>query len=394
MIGLIVLCAFLYGSYKTNPDAASFRAFIRPPNSNSTTDSLTNFFASLVNAHTMPEFKRDDYIFFSIVSLADNTETYLGLWGQWFLLSKLQLIGGGKGASAEENELQLFESVGEAEKALAVKAKLKRDLGVVCGFLSAYDSKRISADTICSFDIDASAASHYNEAAEQFLQAGVALDAAQCYEDAYKAYQQAKQTEKAVKTLEKAASLYESHDTQMSRAANVYVKLAEQYKKDNSTSKDLDKAVAMYKKAADLYGIEGDGRHFFTVISQADLLAEIGQYEDAIKLYDNIILFAIGDSMLNFNVKTHIFNQLLCYAGLDDWVGLEKKAVEMEATYPTFAESRECQLIKTLIQAKNAFDSSAYSTACKDYDQRSTLPSWQINILLKGKRSLESEDLR
>src|SRR5438105_2698466 len=75
-------------------------------------------------------------------------------------------------------------------------------------------------------------------------------------------------------------------------------------------------------------------------------MAEIGQYDDAIKLYDKIILFAIDDSMLNFNVKTHIFNQLLCYTGLDDWVRLEKKATEMEATYPTFAESRECQLIK------------------------------------------------
>ena len=75
-------------------------------------------------------------------------------------------------------------------------------------------------------------------------------------------------------------------------------------------------------------------------------MAEIGQYDDAIKLYDKIILFAIDDSMLNFNVKTHIFNQLLCYTGLDDWIRLEKKATEMEATYPTFAESRECQLIK------------------------------------------------
>ena len=129
MIGLIILCAVLYGSYKTNPDAASFRAFIRPPNSTSLTSSITNFFTDLLTpASTIPEFKRDDYIFFSIVTIADNTETYIGLCGQWFLLSKLQLAGGGKGASAvEENELQLLESIGEAEKNLAIKAKLKKD---------------------------------------------------------------------------------------------------------------------------------------------------------------------------------------------------------------------------------------------------------------------------
>jgi len=129
MIVPIIFCVVLYGSYKTNPGAASFRAFIRPPDSTSLTTSITNFLTDLLTpARTIPEFKRDDYIFFSLVTLADNTETYLGLWGQWFLLSKLQLIGGRKGANAaEENELQLFENVGEAEKALAVKAKLKRD---------------------------------------------------------------------------------------------------------------------------------------------------------------------------------------------------------------------------------------------------------------------------
>jgi len=133
--------------------------------------------------------------------------------------------------------------------------------------------KRISPDAIYSFELDTTAASHFNSAAEQFLQTGSALDAAQCYEEVYKSYQQSKHTgertgwvinmsfcyksefdilafytlhlEKALLALEKAASLYESHDRQMSRAANVYVKLAEQYKKDNSTSKDLGKAVAV-----------------------------------------------------------------------------------------------------------------------------------------------------
>jgi len=150
----------------------------------------------------------------------------------------------------------------------------------------------------------------------------------------------------------------------------------------------------MHRKAVDLFELDGDGRFLFSLISQAELSAEIGYYDQAIDLFDNITALSVNDSILNYKIKNYIFWQCLCIIALDDWVRLEKKFQQFIEQYPSFADSRECAFINKLILSKNSCDSSGFATACKEYDQLTTLTPWQTHILLGVKKDLEIEDLR
>jgi tetratricopeptide (TPR) repeat protein len=194
--------------------------------------------------------------------------------------------------------------------------------------------------------------------------------------------------------LETAASIYESNERQSTRAARVYEILAEQYKKTNSIHHNLEKALKMHRKAANLFELDGDSRFLFSLISQAELSAEIGYYEQAIVLFDNITVLSVNDSILNFKIKNYIFWQCFCIIALDDWVRLEKEFKQFIEQYPSFADSRERVFINKLILSKNACDESGFATACKEYDQFTTLTPWQTHILLRVKKDLGIEDLR
>ena len=88
-----------------------------------------------------------------------------------------------------------------------------------------------------------------------------------------------------------------------------------------------------------------NSRYLYSLISQAELSAEIGYHEQAIDLFDNIATISVNDSIHSFKVKNYIFWQCLCIIALDDWVRLEKKFKQFIEQYPSFADSRECAFI-------------------------------------------------
>ncbi|CAG8607910.1 6913_t:CDS:2, partial [Ambispora leptoticha] len=353
--------------HKTNPDNSSFCShFTSESNENNKNKSnaLTSFFNDILSSKPrVPDFKRDDYLCFSIVTLSDGSATYLGFLGNWFVLSQVILVknkktargwfSGGGGSSSnssskgEELEMQKLENLAINEKDQAIKAK-----------------------GACNYE---SAAKYYLSAAKRFQSIGGdynQIEAAGCYENAYLAFQQTKQTAKALQALETAASIYEVHDKRANRAARVYEQLAELYKNKKSDQFDLEKALMMHQKAAELFEREDDGRHLFSLISQTELAAELGRYEEAIKILENVTATAANDRVLSFKYE------------------------ELCQLYPSFADSRESKLIKKLIESKNAYDTSAFATACQEYDALTPFPPWQIEILLQTKKSLEVEDFR
>ncbi|PKC74435.1 TPR-like protein [Rhizophagus irregularis] len=376
MLFFILLIFIGYYFHKCRPDANSFREYILTNNSNSSSSSsssqeLFKFFNKLlVGQPSVPEFKLDDYYCFTVVTFRDGTATYVGFLNKWYLWSKIEVVGS-KGRGKKKNsvtEMQVIEGLAYEDKEVAIRAKGKKDYHT--------------------------AARSFLSAAKQFKKIGDEsnlLEAANCYEDAYKAFQQVKQNDKALEALETAASIHEKNIRQSTRAARIYEILADQYKKSNSSQYSLEKAL---KVPADLFELDGDGRFLFSLISQAELSAEIGYYEQAIDLFDNIMTLSVNDSVLSYKTKSYIFWQCLCIIALDDWVRLEKQFKQSVEQYPSFADSRECAFINNLIQSKNSCDPSEFSTACKEYDQLTTLTPWQTHILLEAKKVLEVKDLR
>lgn len=62
-----------------------------------------------------------------------------------------------------------------------------------------------------------------------------------------------------------------------------------------------------------------------------------------------------------------------------------------EEMYPQFADSRECKLIKQLLEKLEENDNEGFTEVVKDYDSISRLDQWFTTILLKIKKQIEAD---
>ena len=62
-----------------------------------------------------------------------------------------------------------------------------------------------------------------------------------------------------------------------------------------------------------------------------------------------------------------------------------------EEMYPQFGDSRECKLIKQLLERLEENDADGFTEVVKDYDSISRLDQWFTNILLKIKKQIEAD---
>lgn len=59
----------------------------------------------------------------------------------------------------------------------------------------------------------------------------------------------------------------------------------------------------------------------------------------------------------------------------------------------TFASTREAKFVSALIEAVEAGDSEAFTSAVVEFDSVTKLDNWKTNILLKIKRTIQEEVL-
>ncbi|RUS26385.1 soluble NSF attachment protein [Jimgerdemannia flammicorona] len=350
MLRYILLAASLATCYKTNPDRESFKAFITntPAVPTTTTSKITSF---LTRAFVgVPEHVYQDYVFFSIVTLKDNSATFLGVLGQWFVVS-----GGGAGSGALPDINMELEDLAEVDRAKARQAAMKKDY--------------------------ATAGNAYRSAALRLQQGSSDLNqvqAARNFEDA----------------LQSAAKIFAANPRQGTRAGQLYEDLGKLYA--FGAQRNPEKAIEAYETAARYYEANDDFRYPAQKAAAAALLAEMGRYEPAIAHIESIAPICASDEIRSFKLKDYLYLEALCIIGLDDWVRLGRAVRAWEGRYEgdKWTKTRECRFIKGLIDAKNLNDPKLYRDACEEYDQFTRLQDWQITLLLKGKQALEREDLK
>ncbi|XP_048362106.1 beta-soluble NSF attachment protein-like [Sphaerodactylus townsendi] len=69
------------------------------------------------------------------------------------------------------------------------------------------------------------------------------------------------------------------------------------------------------------------------------------------------------------------------------WLALEK----YEEMFPAFTDSRECKLLKKLLEAHEEQNCEAYTEAVKEFDSISRLDQWLTTMLLRIKKSIQGE---
>jgi len=90
---------------------------------------------------------------------------------------------------------------------------------------------------------------------------------------------------------------------------------------------------------------------------------------------------ATGEAGLKYSAKHHLFRAALCHLCLD--ATDEATALSRyEQLYPQGGDSRECNLLRRLMDHIEAQDVDAFTDAVKEYDSISRLDQWQAALLL------------
>lgn len=232
------------------------------------------------------------------------------------------------------------------------------------------------------------AANAYCEAADLHIKSGSRHDAATAYIDAGNCYKKTDPQE-ASSCLMKAVELY----TDMGRftiAAKHLMSIAEIYE-----ANDIEKAISCYEQAADYYrGEESNSSANKCMLNVAKYCAQLEQYEKAVEIYEQVATSSLENSLLKYSAKEYFFRAGLCHLCVDLY-NAQKAVSKYEEMNPSFSDSRECRLLKLLIEKLEEQDVDGFTDAVKDYDSISRLDQWYTTILLRIKKSIQdTPDLR
>ncbi|XP_010085902.1 PREDICTED: beta-soluble NSF attachment protein, partial [Pterocles gutturalis] len=154
---------------------------------------------------------------------------------------------------------------------------------------------------------------------------------------------------------------------------------------------DIEKAIAHYEQAADYYkGEESNSSANKCLLKVAAYAAQLEQYQKAIEIYEQVGTNTMDNPLLKYSAKEYFFKAALCHFIVDELnakLALEK----YEEMFPAFTDSRECKLLKKLLEAHEEQNCEAYTEAVKEFDSISRLDQWLTTMLLRIKKSIQGE---
>lgn len=225
------------------------------------------------------------------------------------------------------------------------------------------------------------------QAAQLHIRMDNKLDAAINLIDAGNAFKKADPQE-AINCLVQAIEIY----TDMGRftiAAKHHITIAEVYETELM---DADKAICHYEQAADYFkGEESTSQANKCLLKVATYAAQLEQYQKAIEIYEQIGTYAMDSTLLKYGAKDHFFKAALCHFCVD-MLNARLSLQRYEEMHPAFSDSRECKLVKKLLDAYEEQDVDAYTDAVKNFDSISRLDQWTTTMLLRIKKQIESDE--
>ncbi|XP_056652222.1 alpha-soluble NSF attachment protein isoform X3 [Monodelphis domestica] len=229
------------------------------------------------------------------------------------------------------------------------------------------------------------------QAAQLHLQLQSKHDAATSFVDAGNAFKKADPQE-AINCLMRAIEIY----TDMGRftiAAKHHISIAEIYETELV---DIEKAIAHYEQAADYYkGEESNSSANKCLLKVAGYAAQLEQYQRAIEIYEQVGTNAMDTSLLKYSAKDYFFKAALCHFCID-MLNAKLAVKKYEEMFPAFSDSRECKLVKKLLDAHEEQNVDSYTESVREYDSISRMDQWLTTMLLRIKKTIQGdeEDLR
>nr|KAF6281911.1 NSF attachment protein alpha [Pipistrellus kuhlii] len=217
-------------------------------------------------------------------------------------------------------------------------------------------------------------------------------EACEIYARAANMFKMAKNWSEAINCLMRAIEIY----TDMGRftiAAKHHISIAEIYETELV---DIDKAIAHYEQSADYYkSEESNSSANKCLLKVAGYAAQLEQYQKAVDIYEQVGTNAMDSPLLKYSAKDYFFKAALCHFCID-MLNAKLAVQKYEELFPAFSDSRECKLMKKLLDAHEEQNVDSYTEAVKEYDSISRLDQWLTTMLLRIKKTIQGdeEDLR
>ncbi|KAJ8775467.1 hypothetical protein J1605_016317 [Eschrichtius robustus] len=230
-------------------------------------------------------------------------------------------------------------------------------------------------------------------------------------------------------------------------AAKHHISIAEIYETELV---DIEKAIAHYEQSADYYkGEESNSSANKCLLKVAGYAAQLEEYQKAVDIYEQVgaggapspplgggtappplacraplgnkprsqlapkclavtlVLWlpacsclqvgtnAMDSPLLKYSAKDYFFKAALCHFCID-MLNAKLAVQKYEELFPAFSDSRECKLMKKLLEAHEEQNVDSYTEAVKEYDAISRLDQWLTTMLLRVKKTIQGdeEDLR
>uniref|UniRef100_A0A672MF45 Beta-soluble NSF attachment protein-like n=1 Tax=Sinocyclocheilus grahami TaxID=75366 RepID=A0A672MF45_SINGR len=204
-------------------------------------------------------------------------------------------------------------------------------------------------------------------------------------EDACEMYARAANMFKMAKNW---SGMHKSIHGRFTIAAKHHMTIAEIYE---SELVDIEKAIAHYEQAADYYkGEESNSSANKCLLKVGSYSAQLEQYPKAIEIYEQVATSTMDNPLLKYNAKEYFWKAALCHFIVDELNA--KLAIEKyEGMFPAFSDSRECKLLKKLLEAHEEQNSEAFTEAVKEFDSISRLDQWQTTMLLRIKKTIQGD---
>uniref|UniRef100_A0A8C7IS03 N-ethylmaleimide-sensitive factor attachment protein, alpha b n=1 Tax=Oncorhynchus kisutch TaxID=8019 RepID=A0A8C7IS03_ONCKI len=223
----------------------------------------------------------------------------------------------------------------------------------------------------------------FSQAARLHLQMQSKHDAATNFIDAGNAFKKADPQE-AINCLNRAIEIY----TDMGRftiAAKHHISIAEIYETELV---DIDTVRSVLQLA---FYMGGGGSANKCLLKVAVYAAQLEQYQKAIEIYEQVGTNAMDSTLLKYSAKDYFFKAALCHFCVD-MLNAKLALQKYEEMFPAFSDSRECKLLKKLLDACEEQNVDVYTDAVKEYDTISRLDQWLTTMLLRIKKTIEEDE--
>ncbi|VEN62305.1 unnamed protein product [Callosobruchus maculatus] len=171
-------------------------------------------------------------------------------------------------------------------------------------------------------------------------------------------------------------------------AAKIHQNIAELMEDDY----DLNEAISHYEKAADLFKQEcnfSSANKCLVKVAEYAALSE--DYDKAINIFQEIACFDLASSLMKYSAKQYLFRAAICLMCTDtDFTPKLQTYINM---YPAFENSREYQLIATLMECIQKGDEASFTEAIRQFDTCCCLSQWHVTMLLRVKNQKMCNDI-